>query len=96
MRVLALTGFGLFGEHKPHEVRHAANLLLERSHLHQRHLKEIDRRHIEAQEKMFGAQINHTPDRTKRLSTLEGQLALRFRLRAPGRKQGEIGSQHNE
>lgn len=57
------------------QLKHAANLLIERSQLHKRHLKEIDRRHIEAQEKMFGAQINHTPDRAKRLSNLEGQCA---------------------
>lgn len=56
-------------------LRHAANLLIERSDLHKRHLKEIDKRHIEAQEKLFGAQINRTPENVKRLSNLEGQLA---------------------
>ena len=56
-------------------LQHAANLLAERSALHQRHLKEIDRRHIEAQEKLFGAQINHTPENAKRVLSLEGQLA---------------------
>jgi hypothetical protein len=56
-------------------LKHAANLLAERSALHQRHLKEIDRRHIEAQEKLFGAQINHTPENAKRVLSLEGMLA---------------------
>lgn len=56
-------------------LKHAANLLSERSELHQRHLKEIDQRHMEAQEKLFGVQINHAPDKGKRLSNLEGQLA---------------------
>lgn len=68
----------VFGsELKKHTVglKHAAHLLSERSALHQRHLKEIDRRHIEAQEKLFGAQINHTPENAKRVLNLEGQLA---------------------
>jgi hypothetical protein len=56
-------------------LKHAANLLIERSQLHKRHLKEIDKRHIEAQEKLFGVQINHAPDKVRRLSNLEGQLA---------------------
>lgn len=56
-------------------LKHAAHLLTERSSLHQRHLKEIDRRHIEAQEKLFGAQINKTPENAKRVLNLEGQLA---------------------
>ena len=56
-------------------VKHAAHLLAERSSLHQRHLREIDRRHIEAQEKLFGAQINKTPENAKRVLNLEGQLA---------------------
>ena len=67
--------FGLeLKKHYTH-LRHIANLLTERAQLHKRHLKEIDKRHIEAQEKMFGAQINHTSDRNKRISSLEGQLA---------------------
>ena len=68
----------VFGaELKKHTVTltHAANLLAERAALHKRHLKEIDRRHIEAQEKLFGAQINHTPENAKRVLSLEGMLA---------------------
>ena len=67
--------FGTESKKQYVNLKHAANVLMERSQLHKRHLKEIDKRHIEAQEKMFGAQINHTPDKAKRLSNLEGQLA---------------------
>ena len=54
---------------------HLSNLFYERCRLHKNHLTELNSRHMEAQEKLFGAQINHTPDRAKRLSNLEGQLA---------------------
>ena len=54
---------------------HLSNLFYERCRLHKNHLSEINSRHMDAQERLFGVQINHTPDRAKRLSNLEGQLA---------------------
>ena len=67
--------FGTESKKQYVNLKHAANVLMERSQLHKRHLKEIDKRHIEAQEKMFGAKINHSPESAKRLSNLEGQLS---------------------
>ncbi len=55
-------------------LRHQANLFYERLDLHQQHLREIDRRHLQVQERLFGVEINHFPDRDKQLRTLEGQL----------------------
>ncbi|MFC1675804.1 hypothetical protein ACFL3G_01925 [Planctomycetota bacterium] len=57
------------------DLHHIANLFYERCRLHKNHISEIDRRHIEAQEKLFGVQINNASDKGKRLSTLEGQLS---------------------
>ena len=56
------------------DLYHTANLFYERCRLHRNHTAEIDRRHIEIQEKKFGVEINKTPDRAKRLSNLESQL----------------------
>jgi len=67
----------VFGNQKQLEyfgLKHIANLFYERCKLHKQHIQEIDRRHIEAQGKKFGAEINHFPDRGKRLSNLENQL----------------------
>jgi len=56
------------------DLEHIANLFYERCRLHKSHIAEINRRHIEIQEKKFGVEINKTPDNTKRLSNLESQL----------------------
>ena len=56
------------------DLKHSANLFYERCRLHKQHIEEIDRRHVDIQEKKFGVEINHGPDRAKRLSNLEGQL----------------------
>ena len=56
-------------------LKHAANLFAERCQIHKNHLQEIDRRHMEAQEKLFGVKINNSSDKSKRLTSLEGQLA---------------------
>ena len=56
------------------DLKHVANLFYERCRLHKNHISEIDRRHIDAQERLFGVQINNTSDKAKRLSNLEGQL----------------------
>ena len=56
-------------------LKHVANLLRERSILHEKHIKEINSRDMEAQEKLFGVQINNNSDKAKRLSNLEGHLA---------------------
>ena len=55
-------------------LQHAANLLREREALHTRHLQDIDDRHANVQEKLFGVEINNFPDRNRQLRTLEGQL----------------------
>jgi hypothetical protein len=67
----------VFGNQKQLEylgLKHSANLFYERCRLHKQHIQEIDRRHIEIQERKFGVEINNFPDRAKRLSNLEGQL----------------------
>lgn len=56
------------------DLKHSANLFYERCRLHKQHIKEIDRRHIEIQERKFGVDINNFPDKARRLSNLEGQL----------------------
>ena len=55
-------------------LKHTANLFYERCRLHQSHMEEIDDRHVKAQERLFGVEINRFPDRNKQLRTLEGQL----------------------
>ena len=67
----------VFGNQKQLEyldLKHGANLFYERCKLHNQHIQEIDRRHIEIQERKFGVEINHFPDRTRSLSNLESQL----------------------
>jgi hypothetical protein len=67
----------VFGNQKQLEylsIKHLANLFYERCQLHEQHIKDIDHRHIQIQEKKFGVEINHTPENSKRLSNLEGQL----------------------
>ena len=55
-------------------LKHTANLFYERCKLNKQHLQEIDDRHLKAQERLFGVEINNFPDRNKQLRTLEGQL----------------------
>ena len=55
-------------------LKHAANLFYERCKLNKQHIQDIDHRHLDIQEKKFGAEINHTPENSKRLISLEGQL----------------------
>jgi hypothetical protein len=67
----------IFGSQKQLEylsLKHLAGLFYERCHLHKQHIQDIDHRHLEIQEKKFGAEINHTFENAKRLSNLEGQL----------------------
>ena len=63
------------------DLEHIANIFYERCKLHKNHISEIDRRHIDAQEKLFGVQINNASDKAKRLSNLEGQLLQLDQLR---------------
>ena len=56
-------------------LKHIANLLRERSQLHEKHIKEINSRDMDVQEKLFGVQINNNSDQARRLSNLEGHLA---------------------
>ncbi|HBG25835.1 MAG: hypothetical protein A2Y10_08370 [Planctomycetes bacterium GWF2_41_51] len=55
-------------------LKHIAHLLYERSKLHKNHINEISDRHLHIQGIKFGVEINHTPDRAKRLSNIESQL----------------------
>lgn len=55
-------------------LKHAAHLFYERCQLHKRHIEDIEDRHLKVQERLFGVEINHFPDRNKQLRTLEGQL----------------------
>ncbi len=67
----------VFGQQKEHEytgMKHLVNLLQERSTLHRQHLYDIDHRHLQVQEELFGVRINFNADRSKRLTALEGQL----------------------
>lgn len=67
----------VFGTQKQQEytgMKHMVNLLTERSTLHRQHLYDIDHRHLQIQEELFGVRINNNPDRAKRLTALEGQL----------------------
>ena len=56
------------------DLGHFANLFYERCSLHQKHIRDIQDRHISVQEKMYGVVINHFPDRSKRMGALETQL----------------------
>lgn len=67
----------IFGNQKQLEytnLRHLTHLLHERTQLHQQHLKDIDHRHIQIQEQLFGIKINPSPDKARRQTTLEAQL----------------------
>jgi len=67
----------VFGNQKQQEytsLRHLTNLLHERAELHKQHIHDIDHRHLQIQEELFGVRINHNQDRARRLSNLEGQL----------------------
>lgn len=67
----------VFGNQKQQEytnLRHLANLLQERSKLHKQHIQDIDDRHLQIQEQLFGVKINLSPDKAKRQSNLESQL----------------------
>jgi len=55
-------------------IEHLANLFYERCRLHKKHIDEIQDRHLEVQGSLYGAVINKTPDRAKRMSALETQL----------------------
>jgi len=67
----------VFGNQKQLEylgIKHLTNLFYERCNLHKQHIKDIDRRHLQVQETLFGVKINNFPDRARRLSNLENQL----------------------
>ncbi|MFC1781388.1 hypothetical protein ACFLZ8_03935 [Planctomycetota bacterium] len=67
----------VFGNQKEQQyigLKHTANLLYERAILHQQHTRDIDHRHMQIQEKLFGVQINNFPDKARRQSNLESQL----------------------
>jgi len=69
--------YQVFGNQKQFEyvsLKHLANLFYERSKLHKQHIGDIDHKHIQIQEDLFGVKINNFPDRTRRLSGLEAQL----------------------
>ena len=66
--------FGTQKQHKYVGLKHLANLFYERCRLHKQHVHDIDHRHRQAQEKLFGVVINNFPDKAKRQSTLETQL----------------------
>lgn len=67
----------VFGNHVKQQylsLKHAGNLFYERCRLHDRHIKDINHRHLEIQKKKFGVEINNSGDMAKRLSNLESQL----------------------
>ena len=53
---------------------HLGNLLEERSRIYREHVRDIDHRHIQTQEKLFCVWINNFPDKARRQSNLESQL----------------------
>ena len=55
-------------------LKHSANLLYERSKLHNQHIHDIKSSHVKIQEKLFITTINNFPDGAKRISNLESQL----------------------
>jgi hypothetical protein len=64
----------IFGSQKQLEylsLKHLRNLFYERCQLHKEHIQDINHRHLDIQEKKFGAELNRD---AKRLSNLEGQL----------------------
>jgi len=66
--------FGADLKNQTLNLHHLSNLFYERSHLHQNHLADINSRHVKTQERLFGAEISHTPDRAKNIQRLEAQL----------------------
>ena len=66
--------FGSAIKHQQVNLKHQAHLLYERAQLHKQHIRDIDDRHRQIQEKLFGVEINNFPDRSKRMGNLEGQL----------------------
>ena len=67
----------VFGNQKQQEytsLRHLSNLLQERAKFNRQHISDIDHRHMQIQEKLFGVEINHFPDKARRQSNLESQL----------------------
>ena len=67
----------VFGNQKEQQyigLKHLSHLFYERAMLHQQHTRDIDHRHIQIQEKLFGVQINNFPDKARRQSNLESQL----------------------
>jgi hypothetical protein len=67
----------VFGNQKQQEytnLLHIRNLIRERSELHKQHIRDIDHRHMQTQEKLFILKINNSPDKARRQSTLETQL----------------------
>ncbi len=71
---LAKQVFGSQKQQQSLDLQHLSNLFYERCRLHNTHIRDIEHRHLQIQEKKFGVEINHFPDRGKRLSGLENQL----------------------
>jgi hypothetical protein len=55
-------------------LQHLANLFYERCKLHKKHIDEIQHRDLQIQGMLYGVVINRSPERTKRMSSLETQL----------------------
>jgi len=63
--------FGSQARQQRLSMRHLASLLEERVRLHQRHLKDIARRDMHIQERLFGAQLHWKLDGGRRATNLE-------------------------
>ena len=57
------------------DLQHNLNLLRERTLMHEKHVEEIDDRHRKTQERLFGTEINHFPDRARQIGNWESQLS---------------------
>ena len=66
--------FGNQKQQKSTSLRHLTNLLHERAKLHRQHIQDIDHRHLQIQEQLFGVKINSSPEKARRQSNLESQL----------------------
>jgi len=66
--------FGVKSQQEYTNLRHVNNLFIERAKLHKGHIRDINHRHVQIQEKLFGVQINNFPDKARRQSNLESQL----------------------
>jgi hypothetical protein len=55
-------------------LEHLSNLFYERCKLHKKHVDDINHRHLQLQGNLYGAVINHSVDRARRMSNLESQL----------------------